>query len=164
ITPEPLVAGIPADLVALTKLRHCPLVRSAFDNETHPLVHRTALSPGHRPVLPADRELSPIFPVRSVTYLSGPNSAPPSPLRGEGDARLMWRAQRDPPPQPAPTRGAGARSIASPFAPRGRRAMIVDDPATKAEVEAVFADYERALIANDVAALDGFFMPSEDAI
>jgi hypothetical protein len=35
--------------------------------------------------------------------------------------------------------------------------MIVDDPATKAEVEAAFAAYEIALTGNDVAALDGFF-------
>ncbi len=82
IALEPLVAGLAADLVALAKLRHCPLVRSAIDNETHPLVHRAALSPEHRLVLPADRELSPIFPVRSVTYLSGPNNPPPSPTRG----------------------------------------------------------------------------------
>ena len=42
--------------------------------------------------------------------------------------------------------------------------MIVDDPETKAEVEALFADYERALVANDVAALDRFFVDSEAAI
>src|SRR5271157_4707534 len=96
ITPEPLAAGIPADLVALTKLRHCPLVRSAIDNETHPLVHRTALSPGHRLVLPADRELSPIFPVRSVTYLSGPNTTTPSPARGEGTRPPALPASREP--------------------------------------------------------------------
>jgi len=35
--------------------------------------------------------------------------------------------------------------------------LIIDDPATKAEVEAAFAAYERALTTNDVAALDGFF-------
>jgi Protein of unknown function (DUF3225) len=35
--------------------------------------------------------------------------------------------------------------------------MIVDDPQTKAEVEAAFAAYEKALTTNDVAALDGFF-------
>ncbi len=35
--------------------------------------------------------------------------------------------------------------------------MIVDDPETKAEVEAAFAAYEAALISNDVVALDGFF-------
>ena len=44
------------------------------------------------------------------------------------------------------------------------RAMTIDDPETKAEVEAAFAAYERALIANDVAALDRFFLPSEAAI
>ena len=42
--------------------------------------------------------------------------------------------------------------------------MTVDDPAAKAEVEAAFAAYERALVANDVAALDGFFVPTEEAI
>ena len=42
--------------------------------------------------------------------------------------------------------------------------MIVDDPETKAEVEALFADYERALLANDVAALDRFFLARECAI
>ena len=35
--------------------------------------------------------------------------------------------------------------------------MIVDDPAVKAEVEAVFAGYEAALVGNDVAALDALF-------
>ncbi len=42
--------------------------------------------------------------------------------------------------------------------------MIVDDPQTKAEVEAQFAAYERALVANDIAALDRFFVDSEAAI
>ncbi len=42
--------------------------------------------------------------------------------------------------------------------------MIVDDPEVKAEVEAAFAAYERALIENDVAALDGFFVASKAAI
>jgi len=35
--------------------------------------------------------------------------------------------------------------------------MNIDDPETKAEVEAAFAAYETALTTNDVAALDGFF-------
>jgi hypothetical protein len=35
--------------------------------------------------------------------------------------------------------------------------MIVDDPQAKAEVEAAFAAYEKALTENDVAALDDFF-------
>lgn len=42
--------------------------------------------------------------------------------------------------------------------------MIVDDPAARAEVEAAFAAYERALVANDVSSLDAFFLPSADAI
>jgi len=42
--------------------------------------------------------------------------------------------------------------------------MIVDDPATLAEVAERFAAYETALGENDVAALDGFFWPSELAL
>ncbi len=42
--------------------------------------------------------------------------------------------------------------------------MIIDDREAKAEVEAAFADYERALVANDVAALDRFFVASDEAI
>ncbi len=39
--------------------------------------------------------------------------------------------------------------------------MRVNDPATRAEVEAAFAAYERALMDNDLAALDGIFWQSE---
>lgn len=42
--------------------------------------------------------------------------------------------------------------------------MIIDDPAAKAELEQQFAAYEQALMQNDLAALDGFFWPSEQAI
>ena len=42
--------------------------------------------------------------------------------------------------------------------------MIVNDPATHAEISAQFAAYEQALVTNDVAALDGFFAASEDVI
>ena len=42
--------------------------------------------------------------------------------------------------------------------------MIVDDPETHAEVMALFEAYERALVSNDVEALDGFFLESGTAI
>jgi hypothetical protein len=42
--------------------------------------------------------------------------------------------------------------------------MIVDDPQTKAEVETQFAAYERALVSNDVATLDRFFLATGAAI
>lgn len=42
--------------------------------------------------------------------------------------------------------------------------MIVDDPATLAEVTARFEAYETALMTNDVAALDDFFWPSPLAL
>lgn len=42
--------------------------------------------------------------------------------------------------------------------------MILDDPATLAEITAAFARYEQALATNDTVALDGFFWPSPDAV
>jgi hypothetical protein len=42
--------------------------------------------------------------------------------------------------------------------------MIINDPAALAEIKAEFAAYESALMSNDVAALDGFFWPSEYAV
>jgi ketosteroid isomerase-like protein len=42
--------------------------------------------------------------------------------------------------------------------------MIVDDLPVLAAVRAAFEAYETALMANDVAALDGFFWPSSLAI
>jgi hypothetical protein len=42
--------------------------------------------------------------------------------------------------------------------------MIVNDPDTRAELEALFAAYERALVSNDVAALDGFFIDSSEVL
>lgn len=42
--------------------------------------------------------------------------------------------------------------------------MIIDEPAAKAELEDLFAAYERALMANDIEALNGFFWPSPQAL
>ena len=42
--------------------------------------------------------------------------------------------------------------------------MRINDPATLAEVTAVFAHYEDVLMRNDVAALDALFWPSELAV
>jgi ketosteroid isomerase-like protein len=42
--------------------------------------------------------------------------------------------------------------------------VTVDDPEAKAEVERAFAEYERALVSNDVEALDHFFLPTDSAI
>ena len=42
--------------------------------------------------------------------------------------------------------------------------MEIDLPDVKAEVEAAFAAYERALVSNDVAALDRFFLASPTTI
>lgn len=42
--------------------------------------------------------------------------------------------------------------------------MIVNDPNALAEVEAAFAAYERALVTNDVAALDAFFRDAPQTI
>ncbi len=42
--------------------------------------------------------------------------------------------------------------------------MMVDDPQMRAELETLFRDYERALVANDVAALDRFFRDGAETI
>lgn len=42
--------------------------------------------------------------------------------------------------------------------------MAVNDPATLAEMEAVFARYEKALVENDVAVLDELFWQDERTI
>ncbi len=42
--------------------------------------------------------------------------------------------------------------------------MIIDDAKIVAEVTALFEAYERALVNNDVAALDGFFLDSPQVI
>ena len=42
--------------------------------------------------------------------------------------------------------------------------MIVNDPETLAEVEALFADYERALTTNDVETLDRLFRDGAETI
>jgi ketosteroid isomerase-like protein len=42
--------------------------------------------------------------------------------------------------------------------------MIVNDPSVRAQVEAAFAAYEKALTGNDVAALDAFFHDAPTAI
>lgn len=42
--------------------------------------------------------------------------------------------------------------------------MIINDPATLAEVQAVFERYETALVTNDVETLDALFWPTEQTI
>ena len=42
--------------------------------------------------------------------------------------------------------------------------MIVNDPETLAEVTALFAVYEKALVSNDVATLDGFFRDAPETL
>lgn len=42
--------------------------------------------------------------------------------------------------------------------------LQVDIPEVKAELEAVFAEYERALVANDVAALDRLFLDAPTTV
>jgi Protein of unknown function (DUF3225) len=42
--------------------------------------------------------------------------------------------------------------------------MTIDDPRTLAEVRAAFEGYEAALMANDVAALDGYFWQAPLAV
>ncbi|MFY8156739.1 MAG: AtzH-like domain-containing protein, partial [Rhabdaerophilum sp.] len=42
--------------------------------------------------------------------------------------------------------------------------LEIDIPEVKAEVEAAFAEYERALVTNDVETLDRLFLNSEKTV
>lgn len=42
--------------------------------------------------------------------------------------------------------------------------MLINDPATVAQVEQAFAAYERALMENDLAALDALFWAADDVV
>jgi hypothetical protein len=42
--------------------------------------------------------------------------------------------------------------------------VVIDDPATLAEVTAAFESYERALMENDTAALDAMFWNSDEVV
>ena len=53
--------------------------------------------------------------------------------------------------------GAGRRRPRARGEPVSETAMIIDDPAVKAEVEAAFAAYEAALVGNDVPTLEALF-------
>src|SRR5690349_7358048 len=84
VTFQPFVTGLATDLVAVAKLRHRPQPASLIRDEANPLVHCAALSPRHRLILPADRDLSPIHPVYCVTYLSGLDRLATLSPRGRG--------------------------------------------------------------------------------
>src|SRR6187402_1679266 len=91
---QPFVTGLATDLVAFAKLRHRPHSASLIRDEANPLVHCTALPPGHRLILPADRELSPIHPVYFVTYLSGLDNRATFSHKGRGCSVRVARRRR----------------------------------------------------------------------
>src|SRR6516225_10198722 len=85
IASQQPVAGVAADAVALTQHRHRQLPPQTLGDERDLLVHDTGFLPRHRqsPPLPTAKNLSGIYPVHNVRYLSGSDrgSAPhPSPL------------------------------------------------------------------------------------
>jgi hypothetical protein len=95
---EPLAAGFPANLVALAKLRHRPFARSMLNYEAQPLVHRTALSPRHRLVLPAKENCHPSFRSVSTPIYPGCTRRALLPFTGEGgpSAQLLNTAHEPP--------------------------------------------------------------------
>jgi len=118
IAIKPLVACLAADPVPLAKLRHRPEPHQMVAHKLHSAVHRVVLSPRHRLVLPADIELSPIHPVQSVTDLSGPDTSPVLPPRGE-ERRFYRVAVRYLDPAAAPQlHPPGTRPDAPPGSPR----------------------------------------------
>ena len=70
---DPLVAGCPADAVALAELGHRVEARPYVGDEVFTLVHGARLIPGHGPTSgrSARVAVSTMFPVYSVTYVPG---------------------------------------------------------------------------------------------
>src|SRR5882672_8213192 len=67
------VPGVSADAVLRADLRHHRPFFSRRNHKTHPFVHDTGLFPRHRQnLLPSIENLSAMYPVHSVSYLSGP--------------------------------------------------------------------------------------------
>src|SRR5665647_1565627 len=83
IAREPLVAGLPANAVAGTEVRHRIPATLMIGNELHPLVHGRDLLPGHRSSRERDAptvECHPscrntLLPINPVCTLMAPNPA-----------------------------------------------------------------------------------------
>ena len=74
IAPQPFVAGLPADPELGADLAHHRLVVARRDDKSHSLIHRTGLAPWHRRGPPRRaKDLSTIYPVQSVSDLTGSN-------------------------------------------------------------------------------------------
>src|SRR3954464_11232799 len=69
---HPFVTRLPTDRIPLGELGHRPLVTQPVGDKRHALIHGAGLRPGHPASLAGPRrDLSPMYPVYSVTYLSG---------------------------------------------------------------------------------------------
>ena len=76
IPPKPFVAGLPADPELGADLAHHRLVLARRNNKSHPFVHRAGLTPRHRRGPPRRAiDLSTMYPVQSVSDLTGSNTA-----------------------------------------------------------------------------------------
>ena len=86
IARQPFVAGLAADPELGAKLAHHRVVLARRNHKSHSLVHRAGLSPRHRRGPPRRAiDLSTIYPVQSVSDLTGSNTPPcPAPARGAG--------------------------------------------------------------------------------
>src|SRR4029078_6200574 len=77
VARRPLIDRLPTNRVPFGELGHRPLIAQPVGDKRHTLIHRAGLRLGHPSSLagcPGD--LSPMYPVYSVTYLSG--SDPPT--------------------------------------------------------------------------------------
>src|SRR5215471_128895 len=101
VPPQPFVAGLAADPILPAQHRHLILARQNPSDKLRPFVHPTGLFPWHRQAPPADcSDLSPIYPVNSVTTLPGSYTPfPLSPLGGEGCEGLARRSGALPSPR-----------------------------------------------------------------
>src|SRR4051812_44238704 len=90
VSADPFVGRLPANGIPLGELGHRPLASQPVRDERHALIHGAGLRPGHPSSVP-DRpaQLLPMYPVYSVTDLSGsdlpaPCSLLPAPCEPSG--------------------------------------------------------------------------------
>ena len=83
IALKPFVAGLAADPEGLAQPGHRRFISQTGRHKGNTLVHGTGLFPRHRPPPGQCIDLSPMYPVCRVTYLSGPDPghAPPPPAQ-----------------------------------------------------------------------------------
>src|SRR5258708_31266287 len=96
IARQPLVADVPADAEGRANPgHHCPFF-PRHQYKTHPLFHAAGLSPRHRQtLLPSIENLSAMYPVQTVSYVSGPYPLLTSPPSGGEEYEVRYGSKEE---------------------------------------------------------------------